>query len=244
MPWIMLKKTLTLLLTTHSLILLASTPVNKEGIRGNFDLGLNFTKNTETTLQFNNVFLVKYKKGKSNFSLGNNIAFISKTGEEELLNKGTQDFKYALDAKNFDANITLQHLYDISRSIKNRYTSGIGISYNITDEDNREISLGLSALREKEFPFEAEYKLQNRMSSNFDLKIKLNKNITLSTTNYYQPNIERAGDFRWKTNIAFRVNLSSHFLLSINNTFNYDSAPEEGIPESDYQLINSISYTF
>ena len=240
----MLKKTLTLLITTQSFILLASTPVNKDDISGKFDLGLNFTKNTESTFQFNNVFLIKYKKGKSNFSLGNNIAFISKTGEEKLLNKGTQDFKYALDAKNFDANITLQHLYDISRSIKKRYTSGIGISYNITEEENREISVGISALREKDFPLEGEYKLQNRMSSIFDLMIKLNKNITLSTANHYQPNIETFGDFRWKTSLDLRVHLSNTFLLIITTSYNYDSIPAEGIPESDYQLINSVSYTF
>ena len=224
--------------------IMASVPADKEGFSGNFDLGLNFTKNTESTFQFSNMFLVKYKIGKSNFSLGNNISFISKTGEDDLLNKGTQDFKYALDAKKLDANITLQHMYDISRSVKNRYTSGLGVSYNFTDEDNRKIGVGLSAIRENEIPLEGENILQNRMSSNFDLMIKLNKNVTVSTTNHYQPNIEKAGDFRWKTNIIFRVNLSPYFLLSINSTFNYDSVPAEGIPETDYQLINSISYTF
>ena len=224
--------------------IMASVPADKEGFSGNFDLGLNFTKNTESTFQFNNMFLVKYKIGKSNFSLGNNISFISKTGEDDLLNKGTQDFKYALDAKKLDANITLQHMYDISRSVKNRYTSGLGVSYNFTDEDNRKIGVGLAVIRENEIPLEGENILQNRMSSNFDLMIKLNKNVTVSTTNHYQPNIEKAGDFRWKTNITFRVNLSPYFLLSINSTFNYDSVPAEGIPETDYQLINSISYTF
>ena len=224
--------------------IMASVPADNEGFSGNFDLGLNFTKNTESTFQFNNMFLVKYKIGKSNFSLGNNISFISKTGEDEMLNKGTQDFKYALNAKKLDANITLQHLYDVNRSVKNRYTSGLGVSYNFTDEDNRKVGLGLSALREKEIPLEGEDKLQNRLSSNFDLMIKLNKNITISTSNHYQPNIKQVGDFRWKTNIALRVNLSPHFLLSINSTFNYDSVPAEGIPEIDYQLINSISYTF
>jgi putative salt-induced outer membrane protein YdiY len=237
----MLKILSLLLISTQ---IMASVPTDKEGLSGNFDLGLNFTKNTENTFQFNNVFLVKYKKGKSNFSLGNNISFISKTGEDDLLNKGTQDFKYALDAKKLDANITLQHMYDISRSVKNRYTSGLGVSYNFTDEDNRKIGVGLSAIREKEIPMEGENILQNRLSSNFDLMIKLNKNVTISTTNHYQPNIKQVGDFRWKTNIAFRVNLSPHFLLSINSTFNYDSVPAEGIPETDYQLINSISYTF
>lgn len=224
--------------------IMASVPADKEGFSGNFDLGLNFTKNTESTFQINNMFLLKYKIGKSNFSLGNNISFISKTGEDDLLNKGTQNFKYALDAKKLDANITLQHMYDISRSVKNRYTSGLGVSYNFTDEDNRKIGVGLAAIRENEIPLEGENIFQNRLSSNFDLMIKLNKNVTVSTTNHYQPNIEKAGDFRWKTNITFRVNLSPYFLLSINSTFNYDSVPAEGIPETDYQLINSISYTF
>jgi len=240
----MLKKLVFLFLLFSSFLLKATQPTQKDGLSGNFDLGLNFTKNTESTFQFNNVFLVKYKKGKSNFSLGNNIAFISKTGEDELLNKGTQDFKYALNAKKLEANITLQHLYDVSRSVKNRYTSGLGVSYNFTDEDNRKVGVGLSALREKEIPLEGEDKLQNRLSSNFDLMIKLNKNITISTSNHYQPNIKQVGDFRWKTNIAFRVTLSPYFLLSINSTFNYDIVPAEGIPETDYQLINSISYTF
>lgn len=240
----MLKKLVLLFLLFSTFLLKATQPTQKNGFSGNFDLGLIFTKNTESTFQFNNMFLVKYKKGRSNFILGNNIAFISKTGEDELLNKGAQEFKYAFDAKKLDANITLQHLYDISRSVKNRYTTGIGISYNFTDEDHKKIGMGLSALREKEIPLEGEGKLQNRMSGNFDLMIKLNKNVTISTNNHYQPNIEQAGDFRWKTNIAFRVNLSPHFLLSINSTFNYDSVPAKGIPETDYQLINSISYTF
>lgn len=240
----MLKKIFILLLITQSIILFAVSPENKDGVSGNFDLGLNFTKNTETTLQFNNVFLINYKKRRSNFSLGNNITFISKTGEEKLLNKGIQDFKYAFESNNLNTNITLEHLYDISRYIKNRYTSGIGIAYNFKNEDSRKISLGISLLREKEFPLEGVYKLQNRMSSNLDVLIKLTPNIILNSIHLYQPNINDPGDFRWRTNIALRINLSNYFLLSINSTFNYESMPAEGIPENDYQIINSISYTF
>ncbi len=240
----MLKRTLTLLITSYSLLAIGSKPVTKDGISGNFDLGLNFTKNTENTFQFHNVAFLNYKKGNSSFDLKNNIAFISKTGEDELLNKGEQNLKFSLDANNLDANITIQHLYDISRSIKNRYTSGVGISYNFNNEDHKKISIGLSALREKELTLNSENKLQNRVSSNFNIMIRITKNITLNTINYYQPNIEQIGDFRCKTNLSFRVNLSNYFLLNINSNFNYDSMPEKGIPEADYQLINSISYTF
>jgi hypothetical protein len=89
-----------------SSIVFASTPTKIEGWNGNFDLGLNFTKNIESTLQFNNIFLLNYNKNASHFSIKNNIAFISKTGENELLNKGTQDFKYAFSKKKIDANFT------------------------------------------------------------------------------------------------------------------------------------------
>lgn len=224
--------------------LFSTNPLPKDGVTGNFDLGMNYSKNTESTFQFNNLFLLKYQKGKSSFSLKNNISLINKSGEEEILNKGMQDFKYALNSKKLDLNLTLNHMYDISRSIKNRYGGGLGISYNHTDEDNKKLGIGISAIRELEINILDEQKLQNRISTNLDFMLKPNKNISIITSNLYQPNIEETGDFRWKTSVSFRVVLNSHFLLSINNTYNYDSRPEEGVSNSDFQMINSISYTF
>ena len=240
----MIKKFVFFLLVFSTTIAFSTNPTETDGFKGNFDLGLNYTQNIEKTLQFNNVFLLRYKKVNSNLSLGNNISFISKTGEKELLNKGTQDLKYSYKSKKLGADVTLQHLYDISRSIKKRLTSGLGFSYAFIQEDDKKLMIGISALKEKETLKNGEDKIQNRMSANLDFSIKLNKNIELLGANNYQPNIEEPGDFRMKTMLALRINLSPHFLLSINNTFNYDSFPEEGIPETDYQLINSISYTF
>jgi hypothetical protein len=240
----MIKKFLFFSLVFSSILIFSANPTETDGIKGNFDLGLNYTQNIKKTIQFNNVFLLRYKKGNSNLSLGNNISFISKTGEEELLNKGTQDLRYSYKSKKLGADITLQHLYDISRSIKKRWTSGLGFSYTFIQENDKRLVIGISALKEKETPKDGENKIQNRISTNLDFSIKLNKDIELLGANNYQPNIEQTGDFRMKTMLALRINLSPHFLLSINNTFNYDSFPEEGIPEIDYQLINSISYTF
>jgi putative salt-induced outer membrane protein YdiY len=135
-------------------------------------------------------------------------------------------------------------MYDVSRSIKHRYGTGLGITYNLTDKDDKRIGCGVSVIREKDIPLKGEEELQNRMSGNFDLLFKLNNHVSLTTSNLYQPNIEATGDFRWQTNLSLRISLYSHFALSINSVFNYDSFPEEGIPETDYHLINSISYTF
>jgi len=225
-------------------IVIAINPLEKDRIKGNFDLGLNYTQNIEKTIQFNNVFLITYIKKRSNITLSNDISFISKTGEDELLNKGTQDLKYSYKSKNLGGHVKIQHLYDISRSIEKRITTGLGFSYSFVQENNKEFIIGISVLKEKETPAYGKIKIQNRISGNIDYSIKINKNIELISMNNYQPSVKKLGDFRMKYLIAIRINLSPHFLLSINNTFNYDSYPELKIPENDYQLINSISYTF
>jgi hypothetical protein len=224
--------------------IIASTANEKEGLTGNFDLGLNYTQNIDKTLQFNNVFLANYKYKKSVIILNNNISFISKTGQEEVLNKGVQDLKYSLNTNILGADLTLQHLYDISRSIKRRWTAGIGISYAVLKSDVEKVLLGISYLRERGTQMEGEKEMNSRMSGGVDFTIKLLDNVELLSKNYYQPNIENIGDFRWKTNLSLRITINSHFLFSLNNTFNYDSYPKLDIPEMDYQLINSLSYTF
>ena len=222
----------------------ALSPEKTDGFSGNFDLGLNYTQNIDNILQFNNVFLANYKHKKSALSLNNNISFISQTGKEEMLNKGLQDLKYSFNTNELGADFTLQHLYDISRSIKKRWTTGVGISYAIVKSDIEKARFGISTLREIETSLEETQEINTRMSGSIDFTIKLLDNVELISKNHYQPNIENIGDFRWKTNFSLRIALNSHFLFSLNNTFNYDSFPKLDIPEMDYQLINSLSYTF
>ena len=237
----MLKVFVLLFLSTFTYAL---SPDKKEGFSGNFDLGLNYTQNIDNILQFNNVFLANYKHKKSAASLNNNISFISQTGKKEMLNKGVQDLKYSFTTNRLGADLTLQHLYDISRSIKKRWTTGIGISYAIVKSDIEKARFGISTLREIETSLEGNQEINTRMSGSIDFTIKLLDNVELISKNHYQPNIENIGDFRWKTNFSLRIALNSHFLFSLNNTFNYDSFPKLDIPEMDYQLINSLSYTF
>ena len=227
-----------------STFIFASSPEKIDKFSGNFDLGLNYTQNIDHILQFNNVFLANYKHKKLALSLNNNISFISQTGENEMLNKGVQDLKYSFNTNELGADFTLQHLYDISRYIQRRWTTGIGISYGVIKLDVEKARFGVSFLRERETPIEGEEEMNTRMCGSIDFTIQLLENVEMTSKNYYQPNIKNIGDFRWKTNVSIRITINSHFLFSLNNTFNHDSFPKPNIPEMDYQLINSISYTF
>ena len=217
----------------------------KQAFSGNFDLGLNFTKNTEKTLQFNHIFLIKYRVNNVyRITASNNMNFISKTGENDLINKGVQELKYSLVDKGWDLGINTKHLYDISRNIKNRYSTALGFSYNISRIKNEKLAFGVYFQKEKELTLDEKITFQNRLNANFDISKIIAENIEINISNGFLPNFEEFGDFRWKSTLDLKIKLNTKFLLSINSAFNYDSFPEEGIPETDYQLINSISYTF
>ena len=89
-----------------------------------------------------------------------------------------------------------------------------------------------------------EEKLKNRIEGSVIFSFQLNENIKLQGFTKYLPNIEDFNDYRLDNTLSIRMNLNPKFLFSINNTLNYDNLPEFGVNKTDYQLINSVSYTF
>ncbi len=141
--------------------------------------------------------------------------------------------KYFASSKKEDKKILINFSNTLSK---------LGFEYNLFDK--KSINIGITIQREKENVLGRDTKLQNRLNSNILFTKKIKESIAVTLKNSYQPNLDGLGDFRWISNLSIRLNLSTQFLLSINTNFNYDSEPELGVPESDYQLINSISYSF
>ena len=239
-----MKKTLIFIFIISYTTIFCQETEKKSPVSGKFDLGLNYTKNKEEVFQFNNVSQLKYETKNKIVLFSSNVSFINKTGEEELINKGTQDLKYSYKTKKINSNISVQHLYDINRSVKRRWTTGVGFSVNIIKNEGKDINFGLTGLREKETTILLEEKLKNRMESSVIFSLQLNNNIQLQGFTKYLPNIEDFNDYRLDNTFSIRINLNPNFLLSINNTLNYDNLPEDGVNKTDYQLINSVSYTF
>lgn len=217
----------------------------KKTLTGNFDLGINFTKNIDNTLQLNNVFFIKYRVNNIYWiTASNDINLISKTGNENLLNKGAQELKYSLIDKGWDIAINLEHHYDISRDIKNRYSTGLGFAYNFSKIKEEKIMTGFSLNREKEVNIEEVSTVQNRFNTDLHLVKKITDKVNIHLNNSYAPNLEKFGDFRWRSNMEVKIKINMQFSLSINATYNYDSDPSPDIPESDYNIIHKISYNF
>ena len=239
-----MKKIFSVIFSFTYLISFSQEIENKNPFSGKFDLGLSYTKNTEEIFQFNNVFELKYETKKQVLLLNNKISFINKRSEENLLNKGNQDVQYSFKTNPVNSNISIHHLYDISRSIKRRWSTGIGFSTNLLKKDENSVTVGITGLKEFEITTTNEEKLTNRLESACNFSFQINKNVKLEGFTKFQPNIDQFSDYRLNNYLSIRINLNSQFLLNINNIFNFDNMPEEGIPNTDYQIINSISYTF
>ena len=239
-----MKKIFSVIFSFTYLISFSQEIENKNPFSGKFDLGLSYTKNTEEIFQFNNVFELKYETKKQVLLLNNKISFINKRSEENLLNKGNQDVQYSFKTNHVNSNISIHHLYDISRSIKRRWSTGIGFSTNLLKKDENSVTVGITGLKEFEITTTNEEKLTNRLESACNFSFQINKNVKLEGFTKFQPNIDQFSDYRLNNYLSIRINLNSQFLLNINNIFNFDNMPEQGIPNTDYQIINSISYTF
>ena len=239
-----MKKVFLVIFSFTCLLSFSQETENKKPFSGKFDLGLSYTKNKEEIFQFNNVFQLKYETKKQVLLFNNNISFINKSGEEEILNKGNQNIQYSFKTNSVNSNISIHHLYDISRSIKRRWSTGVGFSANLLKKVEKTITIGLTGLKEFETTTTDEEKLINRLESACNFSFQINKNVKLEGFSKFQPNVDQFSDYRLNNYLSVRIKLNSQFLLSINNIFNFDSMPEEEIPNTDYQMINSISYTF
>ena len=160
---------------------------DKEGFVGTFDLGLNLIKNTAQILQFNNNVHLQYGKENHTYLLLNDISFVQKEGEEDWLNKGYQHFRYIYQNKKLGFEGFIQHQYDKAQKIQFRMLMGAGARWQLVKNDSLQFAMGFSTMNEYENPVDADPFVQIRLSHYLSFAFQVNENISLSTTNYYQP---------------------------------------------------------
>lgn len=216
----------------------------KEGFVGSFDLGLNLIKNTSQILQFNNNVHLQYAKGKNTYLFLNDISFVQKEGEEDWLNKGFQHVRYIHQNKKIGFEGYVQHQYDKAQKIQLRLLGGLGLRWQLIKSDTLQFAAGFSTMNEYENPIDGDPFLQLRLSHYLSFAFHLSENVSLSTTNYYQPLLKSWGDYRMSSQTAIKLMINQHFQFKIAASVSYDSQPALAVPELNYHVVNGVSYKF
>jgi len=217
---------------------------DKDGFLGTFDLGLNLIKNTAQILQFNNNVHFQYIKENNTYLLLNDISFVQKEGEEDWLNKGYQHVRYIYQNKKLGFESFIQHQYDKAQKIHFRLLMGVGARWQLVKNDSLQFAMGFSTMNEYENPVDADPLVQIRLSNYLSFAFQINENISLSTTNYYQPLLTTWSDYRMSSQTALKLALNKQFVFKIAGNVTYDSQPAEAVPLLNYHVVNGVSYKF
>lgn len=216
----------------------------KEGFVGTFDLGLNLIKNTAQILQFNNNIHLQYSKKNHTYLLLNDISFVQKEGEEDWLNKGYQHFRYIYQNKKLGFEGFVQHQYDKAQKIQLRMLTGVGARWQLVKNDSLQFAMGFSTMNEYENPVGEDPFVQIRLSHYLSFAFQVNENISLSSTNYYQPLLTSWRDYRMSSQTALKLAVNKQFEFKIAGNVTFDSQPAEAVPLLNYHVVNGIAYKF
>ena len=142
--------------------------------------------------------------------------------------------------------IFLQGQYNKVNLIDFRGLVGTGPRIKLTTSEKYKFYLGLLAMYEHENVIDGVTPTQKdfRASTYLSFSLYPSDHVTIISTTYYQPRIDKFHDYRISSMSSLVVDLFKNFALKTSYTFTYDAFPAIGIPNSQYDLSTGITYSF
>ena len=169
-------------------------------------------------------------------------------------NDGYQHFRFTRKINNICTFESFTQIaYNKILKLKLRSLTGIGIRFNLMKSKIIIVHFGTSIMYEYEHDFNNEYFQNIRMSNYISCKLKIKKNLLFINTTYYQPAIFNIrenkiinlnSNYRISTYSSLQIALFDHLNFSFNVNYYFDSTPLIGISGTNYNLLNTFTYTF
>lgn len=212
---------------------------------GNADFTFNVIQNTQQVLSFSNTLRIQYQKNKSRFILLNDLNFI-KAGNTNFVNSGYQHFRYNYK---IDQHVTMeaftQTQYNPVLKLDFRYLLGAGPRIKVLKKENAKVYFAALYMYEYDDIVNDDVNLyEHRLSSYLTFTFGLFKTVEITSTTFYQPNLENTNDYRIANDSGLEIHINKH--LNFKSTFNllYDTYQPKGIPELVYSFRNGLSIKF
>lgn len=215
---------------------------------GSVSLDISLIKNTSDIFRIANKAHIQYKDS-SNLWLFVNDINIQKVEGFSLVNRGTQHLRYN---REISRKITwegfIQTQYDAISDINLRALVGTGPRFNLSVNDNYKFYLGTLVMYEYEKATDVivdRVQKDIRGSTYLSFSMYPTDNLSIISTSYYQPRIDKLKDYRLSSNTSILLKIINN--LAFKTTFNYfyDAFPVTvAIPKTQYELTNGLLYTF
>ncbi|MEY8848194.1 DUF481 domain-containing protein [Psychroserpens sp. XS_ASV72] len=215
---------------------------------GSVSLDISLIKNTNDIFRIANKAHVQYKDNLNLWLFVNDLN-LQKIEGNSLVNRGTQHLRYNRRlTERIKWEAFLQAQYDAISQIDLRALAGVGPRFKLSNSDNYRFYLGTLVMYEYEKASEV---VQNRIQKDFRASTYLSfslyptETISIISTSYYQPQIDKFKDFRFSSNTSLLFQIFEN--LAFKTTFNYffDAFPvSNAIPKTQYELTNGLLYSF
>lgn len=216
------------------------------GWSGSIGLNVQLAKNTKTFFKIDNRIHVQHKSTKSIILFMNDIDFERYDGSN-IVSSSIQHLRYNHILKPkivWEAFIQTQ--YNAVSKIKFRSLFGTGPRFKLSSSEKYKIYLGTLMMYEYDKTDE-EISIVNRdfrWSTYFSFSLYPSDKVTVVSTTYYQPKIDKFNDYRISSESSIRFNISEK--LAFKSTFEiyFDEFPVIGIPKTQYNFTNGLVYSF
>ena len=250
----MLRFFLALLLVTsftHAQVINVETlrkPSDSTKWTGSVSLDISLIKNRNDIFRIANKAHVQYKDSMNLWLFVNDIN-LQKIEGNSLVNRGTQHLRYnrrLTQLVKLEAFVQAQ--YDAISDINLRALVGTGPRFKLSENDNYKFYLGTLVMYEHEKASDAVVnRLQEdiRGSTYLSFSIYPTETLSIISTSYYQPRIDKFKDYRLSSNtsVLFKILDDLAFKTSFNYFFDAFPVTTE-IPKTQYELTNGLLYSF
>jgi len=179
------------------------------------------------------------------------------------------NYEYGESADVKDTNKTFVHLRNIQYQSKSfawesfvqitedeftrldsRMLLGGGARLNLLNLDDKSVDLGIGVFREREklnivpLTTDAGVVYNNRMNLYLVYKSTLSSHSRLSSTLYYQPDINEISDYRLFEQFALQLDITENFSFNLSVDIAHDSQPAQLIKGTDTTYNTGFEYNF
>lgn len=216
------------------------------GWSGNMGVQFSLKRNVNDFITLSSDLLIQYKMNKHLVLLKNDLAF-QKIEGEDFDNSLVSHLRYNYKLTERTVwEVFIQGQYNKINLIDFRGLIGTGPRFKLSKSEKYKFYLGTLAMYEHEDIADNITPTQRNLRASAYLSFSLypNEHVSLVSTTYYQPRVDKIGDYRISSESSLLVGLFSNFALKTTYIFIYDSFPAVGIPNSQYNFTTGITYSF
>lgn len=219
------------------------------GWYGEVNTGFKVVKEVGKVFSSNSDVRVQYKTSKDLYLLLSEYNW-SRASEKSFTNNFYLHLRYnrKLNKDWIRWEAFTQYQFNEITKIRLRLLNGTGPRYKLLGKELGSVYLG--TLYMFEYTHELNegkdilIKKEHRMSSYLSFSIFPNDILSIISTTYYQPRIDKWKDYRVSNIIDVRAKISKRFSISMLYKLNFDSYPAVGISKLSYSFENKLGITF